>query len=293
MNNVVQKGIIIKGIGGFYYVESSGTLLECKPRGSFRHDGFKPVAGDYVTVEGDEGGYVITEIDERINLLNRPAIANVSEALIVVSSVDPVPNTVVIDTMCAFCVDEGIEPILVLTKTDVQKIDDIRDIYTQAGFRVIDIMSENDSLKKLSDYLGTGIAVVIGNSGSGKSTLLNKINNELDLVTGEISKKLGRGKHTTREVTLYHFGEGFLADTPGFASLDILNICKNPDDLINLFPDLHEYADNCRFADCSHTVENGCGVLKALQEGKINPSRFSNYRDFYSKVRQKYAARYK
>lgn len=293
MLSSIRKGIIIKGIDGFYYVETSGTILECKPRGSFRHDRIKPVAGDYVTVEGEEGGYVITEIDKRTNLLSRPAIANVSEAMVVVSSVDPVPSTVVIDKMTAFCVREGIEPIIVLTKTDIRKIDDIFDVYTQAGFRVIDIMSCENSIHELSKILGSGIAVVLGNSGSGKSTLLNKINSGLNLVTGEISKKLGRGKHTTREVTLYHFGEGYLADSPGFASLEIENICDIPESIIELFPDLKRYSNSCRFTNCSHTVETGCSVIEALNKGEINESRFKNYCDFYMIVKQKYDGRYR
>ena len=291
-----QQGIIIKGIGGFYYVKTADALLECYAKGIFRKRGQTPLAGDMVTVEGDkeETGYVVASIAPRKNSFLRPPIANVSCAFVVVSSVDPRPSNSVIDRMTAACARNGVEPVIVLTKTDIEPADDLKVIYTRAGFAVADVQKNRDeALRILAERAAGGIAVVIGNSGVGKSTLLNAIAGDLMLETGETSKKLGRGRHTTRAVELFPFGDGYLADTPGFSSLETVRGSAEPDEVISWFPDIARHAHDCRFLDCSHTVEPGCTVLEALRAGDIEPTRHQSYLETYRAVRDDFDNRYR
>ncbi len=287
----MADGIIIKGIGGFYYVKTADGVLECKAKGIFRRRGVTPLAGDRVRVEGEEGGYVVSEIRERRNFFARPPIANVSAALLVVSTVDPKPSTLVIDRMTAACERVGVEPVVVFTKTDLAPADELIKIYRSAGFKVVDTHSDR-ALDELRAVASGGIAVVIGNSGAGKSTLLNGISGGLELKTGETSKKLGRGRHTTRAVELYEFAGGFLADTPGFASFETLRHASEPDEVAGWFRDIARHAEGCRFADCSHTVEKGCSVLRALDAGEIEPSRHKSYCEIYDEIKKGYQSRY-
>lgn len=288
----MADGIIIKGIGGFYYVKTADGVLECRAKGVFRRRGLTPLAGDRVSVEGEEGAYVVSEIFERLNFFARPPVANVTDALLVVSTVDPKPSTLVIDRLTAACERVGVRSTVVFTKTDLVPAGRLIDIYRNSGYTVVDARSQGarDELRRIASG---GIAVVIGNSGAGKSTLLNEIGGGLGLKTAETSKKLGRGKHTTRAVELYEFGDGFLADTPGFASFETLRNSSEPCEVVEWFPDISRHADGCRFADCSHTVEQGCSVLGALSSGEIEPSRHESYIEIYREIKSGYEARYK
>lgn len=283
------NGIIIKGIGGFYYIEAAGELYECKARGAFRKKKITPLAGDNVTITiRDDKENTIDDIKERKNFLQRPPVANIDTLIIVSSVKDPVPSLLVIDKLTAIAVDKGIKPCVVFSKSDLGDTTDLEDVYKKAGIDVASVCCKTgEGVDKVKAMLGDGITVFTGNTGVGKSSLLNCIDHRFSLATGEISDKLGRGRHTTREATLYRVGDGYVADTPGFSSLDI----QETSDIIvkeNLpfcFPEFEEYLGKCKFSTCSHTVEKGCLILDALRNGDIHPKRHENYVSMYNDVK--------
>ena len=282
-------GIIIKGIGGFYYIEAAGEIYECKARGAFRKKKISPLAGDKVTITVREGKEnTIDEIKERKNFLQRPPVANIDTLIIVSSVKEPVPSLLVIDKLTAIAVDKGIKPCVGFSKSDLGDTAELEEVYKKAGIEVASVCCKTgEGVDKVKRMIGSGITVFTGNTGVGKSSLLNCIDERFSLATGEISDKLGRGRHTTREVTLYRVGEGYVADTPGFSSLDI----QETSDIIvkeNLpfcFPEFEEYLGRCKFSSCSHTVEKGCLVLEALRMGDIHPKRHENYVSMYNDVK--------
>lgn len=283
------NGIIIKGIGGFYYVEAANEVYECKARGAFRKKRVTPLAGDNVTITVREGKEnTIDDILPRKNHLLRPPVANIDTLIIVSSVKEPVPSLLVIDKLTAIAVDKGIKPCVVFSKSDLGDTAEYESVYKKAGIDVACVCCKTgEGVDKVKAMLSDGITVFTGNTGVGKSSLLNAIDERFALATGAISDKLGRGRHTTREVTLYHVGEGLVADTPGFSSLDI----EQSSDVIlkeNLpfcFPEFEEYLGKCKFASCSHTVEKGCLILEALHDGTIHPSRHENYVSMYNDVK--------
>lgn len=285
----VLNGVIIKGIGGFYYVEAAGEVYECKARGAFRKKKITPLAGDNVTITVREGREnTIDEIGERKNFLLRPPVANIDTLIIVSSVKDPVPSLLVIDKMTAIAVDKGIKPCVVFSKNDLGDTAQYEAVYRKAGIDVASVCCKTgEGIEKVKEMIGYGITVFTGNTGVGKSSLLNCIDERFSLATGEISDKLGRGRHTTREVTLYHIGDGLVADTPGFSSLDI----EQTSDVIvkeNLpfcFPEFQEYLGKCKFTSCSHTVEKGCLILEALNNGEIDKNRHESYVSMYNDVK--------
>lgn len=273
-----KQGIIIKGIGGFYYVKTADHLLECRARGIFRLHGITPLAGDRVTAEGNEGQYVIAEIAPRRNSFERPPIANVENFFLVVSTADPRPNTLVIDKLTVIARVAGLMPVIILTKTDLERAGSFFKIYAAAGFETIELRRHTRrELKRLRKLCQGRLSVFTGNSGVGKSTLLNQLCG-LELETAEISKKLGRGRHTTRAVELFPFAGGFVADTPGFSDIDLKGLQIPPEKLAEFFPEFEPYINRCRYTGCTHTVEQGCAVLAALAGGKIAPERHESYR---------------
>ncbi len=285
----VLNGVIIKGIGGFYYVEAAGEVYECKARGAFRKKKITPLAGDRVTITVREGKEnTIDEIRERKNYLLRPPVANIDTLIIVSSVKEPVPSLLVIDKMTAIAVDKGIKPCVVFSKSDLGDPTELEAIYRKAGIDVASVCCKTgDGIDRVKEMIGDGITVFTGNTGVGKSSLLNCIDERFSLATGEISDKLGRGRHTTREVTLYHIGNGMVADTPGFSSLDI----EQTSDVIvkeNLpfcFPEFEDYLGKCKFTSCSHTVEKGCLILEALKNGEIDANRHESYVAMYNDVK--------
>lgn len=285
----VLNGVIIKGIGGFYYVEAAGEVYECKARGAFRKKKITPLAGDNVTITVREGKEnTIDEIGERKNFLLRPPVANIDTLIIVSSVKDPVPSLLVIDKMTAIAVDKGIKPCVVFSKSDLGDTTELESIYRKAGIDVVSVCCKTgEGIEKVKEMINDGITVFTGNTGVGKSSLLNCIDDRFSLATGEISDKLGRGRHTTREVTLYHINNGLVADTPGFSSLDI----EQTSDVIvkeNLpfcFPEFQEYLGKCKFTSCSHTVEKGCLILEALNNGEIDKKRHESYVSMYNDVK--------
>ncbi len=279
------KGIITKSIGGSYTVEAPEGLITCKPRGVFRNKGITPVCGDSaeVLVETDGSG-VIVEIGERKNVLSRPPVANADILLIVASTCEPEPNYLIIDKFIAVAEYKSIEPVLVLTKSDLNSADDAERIYKNAGISVFVIdNTTKEGCDELKKHITGKLSVLAGNTGVGKSSLLNNLFSELCVKTGEISKKLGRGRHTTRHAELYKFDEGgYIADTPGFSSLDVGEydiILKK--DIAGCFREFAQYTGKCKFHDCAHIAEKGCAVREAVERGEISPSRMASYVQMY------------
>lgn len=283
-----KDGIILKGIGGFYYVETADGVFECKAKGKFRKEKIIPLAGDRVTIEVNfNAENTISEIKERKNFLKRPPVANIDQLLIVVSMRDPEPNTLVIDKMTALAEKNGIEPILVFSKTDLASAEKYIEIYKTTGYKLYTISPDDHSeLDSIKAELSGKLTAFTGNSGAGKSTLINALSPDLSLDTGEISNKLKRGRHTTRQAEIFHVGDGLIIDTAGFSSIDLISndpILK--DELVNYFPEFSEYLGQCKFTSCSHTCEKGCVICEKTDEGIISKSRHDNYVFLYNEAK--------
>ncbi len=279
---------IIKGIGGFYYVKTGGKVVECRARGIFRKRRVTPVAGDIVRLETEGGAPVIAEILPRKNVFVRPPIANVDRFFIIASTTQPVPSTLVIDKLSAIAVDRGAQPVLLITKPDLCGPEALASCYAHAGFPVLTVnAAAGEGLEEVRALLPGCVSVFCGNSGVGKSTLLGALLPELALQTGEISQKLGRGRHTTREVTLYECGGGLVADTPGFASLEMERAAYIPkENLQFVFPEIARHFGECRFTGCAHIAEKGCAVRAALEAGEIDPTRYESYTALYNEAKE-------
>lgn len=260
---------------------------ECKARGVFRNEDTSPLVGDMVdiTVDGNEKG-LITAVLERKNWFLRPPIANLDKLFLVISTCQPNPSPIVIDKLIAVCEYKDIEPIIVITKTDLKSEGHLYELYSKSGFKTIALSNlEERNFDQIKLELQSSISAFAGNTGVGKSSLLNNIYPNLQLETADISKKLGRGKHTTRHVELYKVDEvdGYVADTPGFGSMELGRyeiIYK--DKLEFCFREFAPYLNKCKFTGCSHTVEKGCAVLEALAQGAIQQGRFDSYMQMYS-----------
>ena len=289
------RGRILKGIGGFYYVEADGQMIECRGRGVLRGKGGRservtPLAGDRceITVHPD-GLASLDRVLERRNFLLRPPLANLDNLFIVISMCDPSPNCLTADRLISLAEYKGIQPVIVLTKLDRAEENGFGDIYRRAGFTVIaaDYSGDGTFLDDIRAVMKDKISAFAGNTGVGKSTLLNALCPSLHRETGETSKKLGRGRHTTRETELFplDFG-GKIADTPGFSSFDgeFAEVVYK-EDLPDTFREFAEYEGQCRFTGCSHTCEKGCAVLEAVRQGNIAPSRHDSYVALYNEVK--------
>lgn len=276
-----MQGIIVKSLAGFYYVESEGQVYQTRARGNFRQKGQKPYVGDWVdfSVEDQSEGYILA-IHERKNSLVRPPIVNIDQAVVIMSAKEPDFNPNLLDRFLVLLEQKGIHPIVYISKTDL--LEDLapmkayQAIYQAIGY---DFVLESSELPPL---LADKITVFMGQTGVGKSTLLNKLAPGLALETGEISDSLGRGRHTTRAVSLYPIYGGKIADTPGFSSLDYE--VKEAESLNECFPELVEWSQTCKFRTCTHTHEPHCGVKPAVDEGKIAQSRYDNYLQFLSEI---------
>lgn len=282
-------GIIIKGIGGFYYVEAAdGIIYECKARGVFRKEKITPLAGDKVEISVDENNKnSIDKIYKRRNMFKRPPIANVDKLVIVSSVCDPRPNLLIIDRLTAVAVYKNVEPIIVFTKNDLQSADEYIEIYKNAGFKTFAVSNETgEGIGEIKAVIENGVCVFTGNSGVGKSSLINRMYPDFALETGEISKKLGRGRHTTRHVELLKINNGYIADTPGFSSLDFeTNDLIKKDELAFCFPDFSDYIDSCKFSTCAHVNDMGCRLIEAVNNGDVMRSRHESYVTMYNEVK--------
>lgn len=279
------RGIITKAVGGIYYADALdgdfvGENIRCAARGIFRARGISPFAGDYVKIAITENSEpVIAEIEQRKNFLSRPPLANLDRIFFVNSTVEPKVNRLILDKLIAVADSKDIEPVIVFTKVDLEKAEALPEIYRKIGISVCTVDNvTGEGANEVRELIGSGISAFIGNSGVGKSSLLNALFPELKLKTGEISKKLGRGKHTTRQAELFKIGSGYIADTPGFSTVDIGFYCDIPkDELDGAFRELREIASECRFADCRHVKESGCAVKGAVESGKIARERYDSY----------------
>lgn len=276
-----MTGILIKAISGFYYVACDGNVYECKARGNFRKAGVSPVVGDTVKFTLTDASHgIVVEINERKNLFNRPLVANIDKLFIVSAYTTPAPDTLMIDRLTALAVYNNIEPIIVFNKADMGSFDEFYNIYTKAGFKTFVVSAkENKGVDLLKNEMRNCVCAFSGNSGVGKSSILNALFPDLQLKTGEVSDKLGRGRHTTRHTELFFVGDGaYVVDTPGFSTVD-----TNEDlysfklSLAECFPDFGDYIDGCKFTSCSHTTEKGCAVIDAIKDGKIQKSRHDSY----------------
>lgn len=281
-----QKGIIIKGLGGLYDVLCDGKIISCRARGLFRHENITPYVGDRVIFEDE---YII-DICERKNTLIRPPMANLDILFIICAAKKPLPVTTTIDKMISIADYKGIEPVVIVTKNDLdsQNASNIANIYSKIGIDTFVTDPECDKSKLLEFFKSKcngKISAFSGASGVGKSTLLNALFPELSLATGDVSKKISRGKHTTRHIELYSLSrffdgdfEGFIADTPGFSMLDPTIYDNYTVDILpKTFREFKELLGNCKYTKCTHTKEEGCAILEAVKNGDIPVSRHESY----------------
>lgn len=285
-----KQGIILRGIGGFYYVETADAVYTCRARGNFRRQGITPVAGDRVEIEVQPSGEgFLTQVLERRNSLLRPPVANLDLLVLVASVCQPTTNTLVLDKMIAIAEKKGITPIVVINKADLADPSELEETYRKAGLECYVVSAKNpETLEPLRKRLAGHVSVFSGNSGVGKSSILNAIDPSLVLETGEISQKLGRGRHTTRTATLYHLADGYIVDTPGFSSLDLEQVEPiNKDELPDCFREFAPFVDDCRFIGCAHYKEPNCGVRQAVEDGLIARSRYESYVTMYEAVKDK------
>ena len=277
----LAEGIIIKALSGFYYVAAGDGLISCRARGKFRLDGDTPLVGDRVMVEVDKTGTgSVREIMPRRNRFVRPAVANIDLMVMVAAAVNPVTDPFLVDRVSALAAYHECDLLLCINKTDLHTGDELFDLYERSGFDVLRTSAQTgEGIEEVKKRLSGRVSVFTGNSGVGKTSLLNALDPELNLKTDEVSRHLGRGKHTTRHVELFALPfSGYIADTPGFGSFDVDQMESiRPTELQYCFTEFVPYLGNCRFSDCTHRSEPGCAVLAALAEGKIQPSRHSSY----------------
>ncbi|KYG35129.1 ribosome small subunit-dependent GTPase A [Alkalihalobacillus trypoxylicola] len=288
----MAKGKIMKALSGFYYVQDSNDheVYQCRGRGNFRKRGIKPLVGDTVLFEAENktDGYVL-EVDERKNELVRPPIANVDQALLVFSALEPDFSSNLLNRFLVQIEWNQIETIIIISKVDLltneqlTEMEKYQKLYEDIGYKVIlTTTNEAQSVEKMVPFIRDRISVVAGQSGVGKSSLLNVLQPSLKIETNEISNHLGRGKHTTRHVELISIEKGLIADTPGFSSLDFTGML--PEQLSECFPEMHALSNECKFRGCSHTSEPQCAVKDGLQTGKVHQERYEHYLQFLEEI---------
>ena len=290
----IISGKIIKGIGGFYYIDAEdGHLYECKAKGIFRNKKIKPLVGDNVNIEildPENNLGNIVEILPRFNSLIRPAVANVDQAFVIFAMEDPKPNFLLLDRFLIMMEQQKIPVVICFNKKDVgekKEMEKLYEIYTGCGYCVVlSSTYEGEGMDEIREILKGKTTVVAGPSGVGKSSITNCMQGEVQMETGEISKKLKRGKHTTRHSQVIPVEKNtFLVDTPGFSSLYLTDMKE--EELRDYFPEFVMYEPQCRFQGCMHIHEPGCAVKKALSEGKISQQRYDNYLALYEELKEK------
>lgn len=282
-----MEGTIIKALSGFYYVISSEKVYECRARGKFRLDGISPLVGDRVSFEPDGSKGYVTSVHERRNFFIRPAVANIDALVFIAANTNPVTDPFLIDRVSVICEESDCELIVCINKTDIDPADELYSIYRKAGFETFRVSAETgEGVDQLKNALTGKICAFTGNSGVGKSSILNAMLPGLSLQVGDVSRKLGRGRHTTRHVELFEAGYGtFIADTPGFASFEIeMMQTIDKTKLQHDFRDFVPYIGQCRFDDCAHIKEPGCAVTDAVKECGIVRSRYESYVRLYDMV---------
>lgn len=294
MKTKMEKGRIIKALAGFYYIDDGKDIHQCRARGKFRKDAIKPVVGDFVEFQrgNHDDGYLLNILNRK-NVLKRPPIANVDQALLVFSRNEPEFSTTLLDKFLLLIEYNDIEPIIVISKMDLETDDNIVQYieqYRKAGYKVIETSSKlNKGIDEIKEVFKDKVTVITGQSGVGKSSLLNALDISLDLETNQISKALGRGKHTTRHVELLQLYDGYVADTPGFSSLDLE---MEPTEAARAYHDFNELADNCKFRGCLHDSEPHCAVKEAVEDGLISKERYEHYLVMLKELKEKKEKKY-
>ena len=284
-----QTGRILRSLSGFYDVQTDSGIVSCRGRGHLRRGADIPLTGDLVEITVERGKGMVEKILPRKNHFVRPAVANVDVLVIFAANVNPITEPFLIDRVAAIAGDQEVPVVLVVNKCDLDPAVDLVRIYTNAGFTVIPTSAETGmGVQQLRELLQGKLAAFTGNSGVGKSSVLNQLCPALCLPVGEVSEKLGRGRHTTRHVELYKLGEDtYVADTPGFSSFDTdqMEVILK-ENLQYAFPDFGRYIGECQFRDCTHRKEPGCAVTAAVGEGAIEPTRYDSYLKLYEKASQ-------
>lgn len=284
-----MKGQIQKALSGFYYIYSEGKIYQTRARGNFRNRKITPLVGDYAVFESENltEGYLL-EILPRKNKLLRPPVANVDQGIIVISLVEPQFSYFLLDRFLVSIEYEDIEPIIYLSKADLQienkLLDEITSTYQKIGYTVI-VSNEEEAMEKLIGLFPDRLTVFTGQSGTGKSTLLNRLMPQLELETAEISDALGRGRHTTRHVELLSIADGLVADTPGFSAINFFDITER--ELAKQFPEFVQASPHCRFRECLHLNEPDCEVKRQVETGDIAKSRYENYVRFLEEIKKR------
>ena len=286
-----MEGIILKALSGFYYVDGGdGELIACRGRGKFRHQKIVPLVGDRVRFTPLEPGTgILDEILPRKNEFQRPAVANIDQLVVIASGAIPVTDPFLIDRVVSIAEGRGCESVICINKCDLDGADELYETYTKAGFTTLRVSAETgEGIDQLAAVIAGKVSAFTGNSGVGKSSILNALEPDFRLQVGEVSDKLGRGRHTTRHVELFRLSSGaIVADTPGFSSFDTEGMeLRRPEELQYTFREFAPYLDQCRFIGCAHVKEKGCAVLAALNEGKIAPSRHASYVRLYEQAKE-------
>ena len=283
-----ETGRIIKSLSGFYDVQTEKKVITCRARGSVRRTGMSPQVGDVVDISVEKGKGMVERIHPRKNCFVRPAVSNLDLLVVFAANVNPVTEPFLIDRVAAIAGDQEVPVCICINKCDMDPADELTDIYRQAGYTVIQTSAETGlGVEELRRELDGKFCAFTGNSGVGKSSILNVLDPELKLPVGEVSEKLGRGRHTTRHVQLYAIGDALIADTPGFSSFDTdqMEVILK-ENLQYAFPEFGQYIGTCQFRDCSHRKEPGCAVTAALATGEIGKSRYESYLKLYEKAMQ-------
>ena len=286
-----MEGIILKALSGFYYVDGrDGALTACRGRGKFRHQKLTPLVGDRVRFTPlGEGAGILDEILPRKNQFQRPAVANIDQLVVIASGAVPVTDPFLIDRVVSIAEGRDCEPVICINKCDLDAAEELYQTYRKAGFLTLRVSAETgEGIPELAAAIAGKVSAFTGNSGVGKSSILNALEPEFRLQVGEVSDKLGRGRHTTRHVELFRLSSGaIVADTPGFSSFDTEGMeLRRPEELQYTFREFAPYLDQCRFTGCAHVKEKGCAVLAAVKAGAIAPSRHASYVRLYEQAKE-------
>ena len=285
----MAEGIILKALSGFYYVDDGNTITSCRGRGKFRHEKLTPLVGDRVRFTPlDNGQGALDEILPRKNEFQRPAVANIDQLVIIASEATPVTDPFLIDRVVSIAEGRSCECIICINKCDLESGDSLEQIYRQAGFPTLKVSAETgEGIDALRVLIAGKVCAFTGNSGVGKSSILNALEPGVSVKTGEVSEKLGRGRHTTRHVELFRLSCGaVVADTPGFSAFDTDRMeLRRKEDLQHTFREFRPYRDQCQFLDCAHIKEKGCAVLAAVKAGEISTSRHQSYIRLYEQAK--------
>ncbi len=284
-----MTGQIVKALSGFYYVDTGkGEPIPCRGRGKLRHQKMTPLVGDQVEITAmPDGTGMVDAVHPRKNQFQRPMVANIDQLIIVASGAVPVTDPFLIDRMAAVAEWKGCEPVICFNKWDLAQVDGLAALYQKAGFTTLKVSAETgEGVPELAALLAGKLSAFTGNSGVGKSSILNAIQPDFSIQVGEVSEKLGRGRHTTRHVELFRVGDGLVADTPGFSSFDVDQMEAIPkEDLAAAFREFRPWLDRCRFRGCAHVKEKGCAVREAVKAGEIDPSRHKSYVRLYEQAK--------